>query len=182
MTDTLLEENSHSPEGFEIRPVRIDDAEPLADYVRDILADRMSSIADIDEMIVNHHRQRENIRRIQTTRNALAIIAITENQIIGYLNVEPGKRRKIAHVVDIGMSVSREFRRRGVGLALLDYAESWARNTGGITKLALNVFSGNIAGKKLYEKAGFNVEGVLRNQVNLDGEFQDLVLMAKFLD
>jgi RimJ/RimL family protein N-acetyltransferase len=181
MTDTLLEEKAHSPDDFFIRPVRIEDAEPLADYMKAILKDRMSSMADLDEMIVNVHRQRENIRRVQTTQAALAIVAWKGPEIIGYLNVEPGRRRKIRHVAEIGMSVREGHRRRGVGLALMEYAEAWARKTGKIEKLALNVFSGNEAAIRLYEKAGYEVEGVLKRQINLDGEYQDLILMGKLL-
>jgi RimJ/RimL family protein N-acetyltransferase len=166
---------------FTVRAAWPEDAGAIVEYLGDILDDRMASIADRDEMMLDIWSEREHLRRISINPLAISIVAENNREIIGFLTCEGGRRRKIAHVADIGMSVRGDWRRHGVGAALLAYAESWARSTGKISKLTLNVFEENIAAIRLYEGNGFVQEGRLIKQIELDGVFQDLILMAKYL-
>ena len=59
------------------------------------------------------------------------------------------------HVVDV--AVTREGEGRGVGRALLAAAERWAEEAG-YPWLTLNVFAGNDRARRVYEKAGYEVE------------------------
>jgi ribosomal protein S18 acetylase RimI-like enzyme len=45
----------------------------------------------------------------------------------------------------------------GVGRALLEYGEGWARGRG-LTLLTLNVFAGNARARRFYERAGWSAE------------------------
>jgi ribosomal protein S18 acetylase RimI-like enzyme len=60
-----------------------------------------------------------------------------------------------AHISVI--AVTRDAEGRGVGRALMDYAEQWARERGH-TRLTLSVFDSNRRAQALYERAGFQVE------------------------
>ena len=60
-----------------------------------------------------------------------------------------------AHISVI--AVTREAEGRGVGRALMHYAEHWARERGH-TRLTLSVFESNRRAQELYERAGFQVE------------------------
>ncbi len=73
--------------------------------------------------------------------------------------------------------VGEEFRRRGVGRALLDAAvrEAEAR---GARRLTLRVLAPNEPARRLYESAGFVVEGVQSELFLHDGAYVDDVLMA----
>ena len=51
----------------------------------------------------------------------------------------------------------------------------------GLERIELEVFVSNAAAIKLYEKAGFVVEGVKKKGRKLDGEYDDLVEMALFI-
>jgi len=83
-----------------------------------------------------------------------------------------------AHVRTIaGFSVDPGRQRQGVGRALLDAAAAEARARGA-TRLTLRVLGRNEGARRLYERAGFVVEGVLRGEFLLDGEHVDDVLMA----
>jgi len=176
-----IRENFHDTPLFQVRAAWPEDAGAIVDYLDIVLEDRMASIADRDEMMLDIWGEREHLRRISSNPLAIAVIAEQNREIIGFLTCEGGRRKKIAHVADIGMSVRQDWHRRGVGTAMLEYAESWARSTGKIRKLTLNVFEHNIAAVRLYEKHGFVVEGRLLGQIELDGTFQDLFLMAKYL-
>jgi RimJ/RimL family protein N-acetyltransferase len=74
--------------------------------------------------------------------------------------------------------VARGHRRRGIGLALMEAAEDWAR-TVGVRKLELHVFPHNTPAIALYEKLGYQREGFRRGHYRRGGEFIDAILMAK---
>jgi RimJ/RimL family protein N-acetyltransferase len=195
MTSTINKPETLPPVSFRIREVTVDDATRLVKYLRGILKDPMASIADLDEMALDSFREREHLRKLDINENGLGIIAVpdlnhldSENiqnsgnireEIFGFLTLEPTRRRKIKHVVELGMSVRQDLRGRGVGKMLLEYAETWVARTNRIEKIVLNVFSDNEAALKLYKNSGYTVEGILVDQIKIQGKYQDLILMAK---
>ena len=65
--------------------------------------------------------------------------------------------RSTAHVADV--VVAEEAMRRGVGSALMERAEHWAREQG-FSMLTLNVFTANRRARAFYAKLGFTEEWV----------------------
>ena len=51
-----------------------------------------------------------------------------------------------------------------------------------LTRVFLHVLASNTAAKRLYEKVGFEVEGIARQAVFIDGQWHDVVTMARRLD
>ena len=85
-------------------------------------------------------------------------------------------------VAEVGMLVAAEWRRRGVGSALLGAGIAWAREAGA-HKVALQVWPHNQAAITLYEKFGFQREGLLRRHYRRrNGELWDAVVMGLPLD
>jgi len=85
-------------------------------------------------------------------------------------------------VAEFGMMVDAAARGRGVGGALLSAAVEWAREHGA-HKVALQVWPDNAAAIALYEKHGFEKEGVLRRHyVRRNGQKWDAVVMGLLLD
>jgi RimJ/RimL family protein N-acetyltransferase len=86
-----------------------------------------------------------------------------------------------AHVLEVaGLAVSPLHQRLGVGEVLVRGVvdEAAAR---GARKLSLRVLAPNAGARRLYERCGFVLEGVLRGEFLLDGEYVDDVLMARHL-
>jgi putative acetyltransferase len=79
----------------------------------------------------------------------------------------------------LGLSVAREFQRRGVGSALMaaicDYADDWA----GVLRLELTVYTDNEAAIALYRKFGFVIEGTHRAYALRNGAYADAYAMAR---
>src|SRR6266540_1152370 len=81
-------------------------------------------------------------------------------------------------VADLGMLVSEGWRGRGVGSALLRAGIEWARGAGA-HKVALQVWPHNAAALALYEKFGFQREGLLRGHYRRrNGELWDAIVMG----
>jgi len=98
-------------------------------------------------------------------------IVAEKDGILGYAISEVNGNR--GHI--ISMAVSPEYRRAGVGKALLQ--ETIKRLGSKIEEISLEVRAGNEAAMKLYEKFAFKRTGERRARYYPDGE--DALIMAK---
>ncbi|MFB8278964.1 GNAT family N-acetyltransferase [Nocardia colli] len=108
------------------------------------------------------------------------LVAELDNHLVGYLRlVKPIPVPSAAHVRQIqGLAVAEAFRGHGIGSALLEAAVTEARRENA-TRLTLRVLSPNTAARRLYEREGFIVEGVLHNEFLIDGAYVDDIIMAR---
>jgi ribosomal protein S18 acetylase RimI-like enzyme len=116
------------------------------------------------------------------TRPQDVLVAVVDGAVAGYISIRPATElpasRHVQHVT--GLAVDPAAQGQGVGQALLEAAAAEAANRGA-RRLTLRVLSPNAPARRLYERCGFVVEGVLRGEFHLDGEDVDDVLMARTL-
>jgi putative acetyltransferase len=60
-------------------------------------------------------------------------------------------------------------------------AVEWARNSGVVTRIELDVYVENARARHLYEKFGFEVEGRRRRAIFRDGQYHDDLIMGLLL-
>lgn len=110
------------------------------------------------------------------------LVAELEGGLAGYIRLKPvTPLAENVHVLGVmGLAVAPWARQRGVGSALLAAAERYARARG-VRKLSLRVLSTNVTAQRLYERAGFEREGILRREFRINGRYVDDVLMARHL-
>ena len=125
--------------------------------------------------------ERRYLRSIRRHPHAAVLVAEDEGTIVGRLSIARDLHPASEHVGDVGLMVARDYRRRGVGKALMEGAEEWARSVG-IRKLELHVFPHNEPAIALYEGLGYEREGFRRCHYRRGTEFVDAILMAKELE
>lgn len=108
-------------------------------------------------------------------------VALVGEKVVGWCDVLPLDRPIRAHTGVLGLGVLAEFRGRGIGTALLRETLEGARARG-LTRIELSFRQKNARVAALYERFGFVREGVQRNAIRLDGEYEDLICMALLLD
>lgn len=112
------------------------------------------------------------------------LVADAGGDVLGYVRVQQQIEElpENVHVLAIhGLAVAPAAQRRGVATALMLGAESMARDRGA-RKLSLRMFADNDSARALYERLGYVVEGVLREEFLINGEYVDDVLMTKWLN
>jgi RimJ/RimL family protein N-acetyltransferase len=119
---------------------------------------------------------RHNIRKRHP-----AFVALAADEVIGWCDVLPLDRPTRAHTGTLGLAVTAAHRGRGVGTALLRETLEAARARG-LTRIELGVRAANARVVPLYERFGFVREGVDRNAIRQDGEYEDLIRMAVLFD
>ena len=108
-------------------------------------------------------------------------VAITHERVIGWCDVLMKPRPAMRHSGVLGLGVLSSCRGNGVGTALLETTLRAARQRG-LTRVELFVRTDNDRAKRLYERAGFTVEGALRRHLLIDGIYRDSYLMSLLYD
>lgn len=111
--------------------------------------------------------------------NAYSLVAELDGKIVGQIGMEVFSSPRRKHAANIGMGVSEDCQGKGVGSKLLGAMLDLANNWLAVTRVELEVYTDNVAGKALYEKHGFVLEGTARNYAFRDGKYVDAFLMAK---
>ncbi|MBU2864977.1 GNAT family N-acetyltransferase [Reinekea forsetii] len=93
------------------------------------------------------------------------------------LMLEQNVRRK--HVGSLGISVHDDYANKGIGTALMSKVIDIADNWMALLRLELTVFDDNKAAIKLYEKLGFEKEGVHKQYAFRNGRYCDVIAMAR---
>lgn len=128
--------------------------------------------------------ERRYLRALRRYADAAVYVATDDAQdatVVGRLSLARDPHPASGHVADLGILVAATHRRRGVGSALLEQAVVWALGAG-ITKIELHVFPWNEPALRLYERFGFEREGVRRRHYRRGGDYVDAVLMALHVD
>lgn len=121
-------------------------------------------------------------RRIRSTLEGddLLLVAEADNKLVGYISADKGFVNRIAHSAYIVVGILKEYSNRGIGTELFKRLDAWAQEKK-ITRLELTVVCENEAAKHLYEKSGFEIEGIKRNSVFVDGRYLDEYYMGKIV-
>ena len=105
------------------------------------------------------------------------LVALVSSELVGLISVGESS----FGFGEIGMMVSADWRRGGVGTALVAAAIEWARARS-LHKLTLSVFPHNEAAIALYRKFQFAEEGRLTQHIRrANGELWDLIEMGLLL-
>jgi putative acetyltransferase len=140
-------------------------SQPLA--IRGTLQLPFTSLAD---------RQKRNAA---TPAGHVRLAAVIDGKVIGTIGLHPEANPRRAHAAAIGMAVHDAYAGRGAGSALIaavvDQADRWLN----IRRLELTVFSDNARAIALYERFGFEREGLLRAFAWRDGTYVDAITMAR---
>lgn len=108
----------------------------------------------------------------------LTLVATVEEEIIGFLSLERGIYKRIKHSGYVVIGILEKFRGHGIGGKLFLELDKWARDNN-IARLELSVMCSNKVARHLYEKNGFDIEGIKRDSMIIDGKFVDEYYMAK---
>lgn len=87
----------------------------------------------------------------------------------------------LARIATVGIMIGdKDFWGKGYGTDAMKVLIKFIFDDMNIRKIKLNTFSFNSRAIKCYEKCGFKVEGVLKDEIFKDGKYYDEIAMAIF--
>jgi len=164
---------------FVVRPAEPGDAEALVRLAEAGSAEPGGWLITTDGEWRSVGEERRYLKAVRRYPHAAVFFAERSRDcaLIGRMSLARDTHPASSHVADLGLMVSSDSRRRGVGSALLEAAVGWAQGAG-IRKLELHVFPWNEPAILMYEKFGFEREGVRKAHYRRSDEYVDAVLMA----
>lgn len=167
---------------FIIREAQPEDAEQIIAFINRIADEPgIAIVIEPGEFTLTVEQEQQYILDRQAEDNSLYLVADAGGEIVGQLGLRGGARHAVRHETLLGITVKKERRGQGVGDALMAQAVDWARKSGVICRVELQVFTSNTHAIHLYEKYGFEIEGCRRKAVFRDGEYHDNYVMALLL-
>lgn len=120
-------------------------------------------------------------RLAEPRQGVYGLVACVDGEVVGQLKLytSPDHPRR-SHAGQIGMAVRDDWQGRGVGAALLQAALEVADDWLNLRRMELEVYVDNEPAVRLYTRAGFVIEGTLRQYVYRDGQYVDVYAMARF--
>ncbi len=113
----------------------------------------------------------------QPSDQSYTLVAVDGERVVGFAHVDVERGRGY-----LGMALLGDYRGRGLGKELLNGCVEWSRRAG-VHKVDLEVWPHNTAARRLYEGAGFVIEGHRRRHWRRsNGQLWDSIEMSLILD
>lgn len=109
--------------------------------------------------------------------DSLQFVAVTEEGVVGWCDILVNTLPGFTHIGKLGMGVKHDLRGMGLGKKLITMSLNKAHEKN-LERIELEVYASNKTAIKLYERAGFVVEGVKEKSRKLDGIYEDTLCMA----
>lgn len=151
-----------------IREATLDDAAAMADHMNAIGAEKLDTIPPRSNLTVD--QERAFIKDALDNPRAFYLIALNSSRVVGMLSLHGGKRPHDNHAGNLGITVLRDVRGRGIGRQLMLAAIARAKAWDDFCRIELDVVSWNPRAIALYESLGFIKEALKQKAANFRGK------------
>ena len=162
---------------MEYRKLSMDEAEQFWSLMNQLDYETKYMLYEPGERTKNLPRI-ESLIRDSVERQDFLLVAETDNKLIGYKKKKKGRLNRIAHSAYIVVGILTDYRGKGIGTEFFKRLNAWAEENK-VVRLELTVICENEAAKHLYTNSGFEIEGIKRKSVCVDGKYLDEFYMAR---
>ncbi|KIL74436.1 GNAT family N-acetyltransferase [Pseudobacillus badius] len=165
---------------YTIRIARHNDAQALSDIRLQIDGETENLDREKGEGFIDKAGFERFIQSDIENEKNLFLVAVVSGKIVGFSRCEGNHLKRFAHKVEFGVGILQDYWGRGIGKNLLKESIAWA-DANNIEKMTLHVLETNEKAIRLYEKCGFQIEGLLqKDKILSDGNYYNTVVMGRF--
>lgn len=165
---------------YTIRSAKHEDAKKLSEVRLQIDGETENMDREQGEAYIDEIGFKQLIKEDAEKSHNLFLVCEAYGTIVGFSRCEGNELKRMAHKVEFGVCVLKEFWGYSIGKNLLKESIKWA-DANDIKKMTLNVLETNEKAIILYKKLGFEQEGVLKKDKRLsDGNYYNTVVMGRF--
>ena len=154
-----------APPGLVIRPAIADDFEDLVELDWSSAAHHVSIDPEFYQL-PDREASAAFLRRRLADPNRQVLVAVVDGAVVGMVEVvlvddpRPGSIIRPVRTADLGISVLDDWRRKGIGRALMAAAEASARQRGA-SRMVLDMSAANVDALQFYRSLGYVEHGRL---------------------
>lgn len=158
------------------------DAAELVQYLHDTAADTPFVLRTPDEITMTVEDEESFLRSMAESPDQCFIVCEVEGRIAGNCLLSFNSRVKTRHRAEVAIALRKAYWGNGIGTAMFQAMEGFARQRGGVTVMELEFIEGNARARGLYEKLGYRIVGWHPDAIRQeDGTLLALYLMQKKL-
>lgn len=136
-----------------------------------VVAKRLAAELEQTDVLIRHNE----------SQTRTFFVATVDEDAVGWLHLSAPQLEELRHTAELTVGVLEEYRGKGIGRALMEQGLAWA-NDHGYRKVSQRLPAGNEQGVAFLEATGWTVECVREGQYLVDGELEDEVQVAVWLD
>ncbi|MDD3712366.1 MAG: GNAT family N-acetyltransferase [Candidatus Izemoplasmatales bacterium] len=155
----------------DIREAKEKDAAKLLEYFRIVGSESPYLLMDERGLDISLNEEIDYLSKAAKSEDTKYFIALAKDEIIGEVALVGHKHDKTKHNADLAITVKKAYWHKGLGSRLMEHAINYARITGKIKNIYLEVREDNISAIKLYEKFGFIPVGKMPDKIYQEGEY-----------
>lgn len=165
-----------------IREAEVEDGEKFLSVLKILDSETKFMLFEPGERKTTIEEQEEIIQRFKNSPSRILLLALEEQgeEIMGFTLGIGNELERNKHTLYCVIGVLQRYVGNGVGRNLLQNLEMWAVESG-FHRLELTVMEHNERAKRLYQKLGFQPEGIKRDSLKIDGKFINEVYMSKLI-
>lgn len=168
-------------EGFIVRHALPHDANAIVEFYNRVGGETDYLSFGEGEYPQSKEETRQSIDVKQDAVGSCILLLVEEEEIIGIGTIDSSSKSRFRHVAVLGIVISKLHTGKGLGRILMNALIGWCKENGQIEKITLVTRFDNKRAIALYEKLGFELEGVFRKD-SFDGiRYYDSLSMALFI-
>lgn len=159
-----------------------EDAQAMIDYLNIIGGESDFITFGKNEFSMSVEAEQDYIERINSMDNSKNVLIIIEDEIVGIASITSVQKERMKHNGTLGISIRKKYWGIGLGSEIMTYLIDWSKSNKITKKINLLVREDNIRGVKLYEKFGFEKEGLLKKDICVNGVYYNTIAMGLYID
>lgn len=164
-----------------IRELNPTDAEKFLAMNKQLDQETSFMLYEPDERQTTVEQQQKMLERLsKQERSQFWIVEDDKENLGGFLAIIGQSNWRNRHSAYIVIGILKAYQGQGLGKKLFYQMEEWAKEKE-FHRLELTVMKHNNRALQLYLKMGFEIEGVKRNSLRVNGEFVDEYYLSKLI-
>jgi len=158
-----------------------EDAKMIVEYLNIVGGESENLLFGNDEFHLTDQMEIEHIKSINESENTLMILGVINNNIVSIAQISSPDRKRITHNSEVAVSVKKDYWKNGIGSSIMEELIRSAKKRGIVKNISLGVKASNKNGIAMYEKFGFKKVGIHKDYFNINGDFDDEILMDLYI-
>lgn len=150
----------------------VEDAQKLMDFINPIVKEDTFILLNQEQSLNQEKAYLANIVSQMHQSNAIKICGNVGDRIVAVADVTRYLYKQ-NHVGRFGISISQDYRGKGLGRVMMEETLKQAKQILGLQMIELTCYADNIVGQKLYESLGFTMYGKMPRAVQYKGKLID---------
>ncbi len=163
-----------------IRKLTVEDAESVLSLMYQLDRESKFMLLEPEERTTTLEQQIQIIHSFNDSSNKVMYLLTNDEKAFGFIVGVGNTANRNKHCMSLVIGLLQAVTGQGFGKELVNKLEGWAISHG-YSRLELTVMQHNERAKRLYESCGFEVEGLKRHSLVVDGEYVNELYMSKLL-